>query len=154
MKILVLSDIHNRGSVAESIIAKYPDIQHIFFLGDGISHIEDLSCFFPEKIFHSVSGNCDGFASEPSSAFCKLGGKKIFFTHGHPYSVKWGLARLKAEAEAMGADLALYGHTHIQKEEYENGVYYVNPGAVSGYPACYAVIDLDKAGIMPNLLHI
>ena len=154
MRILVLSDIHSRGSVAEAIIAKHTDIQHIFFLGDGINHIEDFACFFPEKVFHSVSGNCDFSSFAPGAAFEELGGKKILYTHGHSYNVKWSLARLKSDAEAKGADLVLYGHTHIAKEEYEDGRYFINPGAVTGSPASYAIIDISSSGIMPNIINI
>jgi len=154
MRILVLSDIHNRGSVAEKIIAAHDDIKDIFFLGDGIDHIDDLACFFPDRKFYTVSGNCDFSSSQPAVASVCLCGKQILYTHGHPYSVKWSLARLKADAESRGADLVLYGHTHTAKVEYEDCRYYVNPGAVCGSPASYAVVDLSDAGIMPNIINI
>ena len=154
MRILVLSDVHNRPKTAEDIIAKHEDINHVFFLGDGIDHMEDITCFFPEKTFYLVSGNCDFSSFSPATATIELGGKRILYTHGHPYNVKWSLARLMADAKAKGAHLVLYGHTHNPAAEYLDGVYYVNPGAVSGSPASYAVIDLDKSGIMPNLLSL
>ncbi len=154
MRILVLSDVHNRGSIAEKIVAAHEDIKHVFFLGDGIDHVEDIACFFPDKTFYTVAGNCDFSSFAPTTALAELAGKRILYTHGHPYNVKWSLARLKSEAEQKGAHLVLYGHTHVAKEEYEDGVYYVNPGAVSGSPASYAIIDLDKSGIMPNIICI
>ena len=154
MRILVLSDVHNRGSLAEQIVAKHPDIGHVFFLGDGIDHMEDITCFFPEKKFYMVAGNCDFSSFAPATSLAQIEGRTILFTHGHPFNVKWSLARLKTEATAKGASLVLYGHTHTAKEEYEDGVYYVNPGAVSGSPASYAVIDISAAGIMPNIISI
>lgn len=154
MRILVLSDIHSRGSVAEKIIAAHEDIKDIFFLGDGIDHVDDLSVFFPDRKFYTVAGNCDFSSMRPFVNSVCLCGKQILFTHGHPYNVKWGLGRLKADAKAKGVSLALYGHTHTAKVEYEDGIYYVNPGAVSGSPVSYAVIDLSEAGIMPNIITI
>ena len=152
MRILVLSDIHSRGSVAEKIIAAHEDIKDIFFLGDGIDHIDTLWGIFPDRIFHSVAGNCDTFSFTQTSALEDLDGIRIFFTHGNLFGVKLGLARLKAESESRGVALTLFGHTHTPHSEYDNGIYYVNPGAAGSYPYHYAVIDITKGGIMPNLL--
>ena len=154
MKILVLSDVHGRGMVAEKIIAKHPDALHVFFLGDGLSDMEDIQYFFPERTFHMVSGNCDHGSMLRSTDFVTLCGVKILFTHGHPFSVKWSLERLKERARAENAALTLYGHTHQPKSEYDDGFYFVNPGAVGSCNPSYALIDIVDCGISTNILYI
>ena len=54
-------------------------------------------------------------------------------THGHKYGVKTSTAMMLAEARAMDAQAALYGHTHVA-EVYreETGMWVLNPGS-SGY---------------------
>jgi putative phosphoesterase len=71
------------------------------------------------------------------------------------HSVKSGLGRLIEKAKSVKADLVLYGHTHVSKTEYVDGIYFVNPGslsrAVEGRTG-YALIDIVSSGIMPLLI--
>ena len=54
-------------------------------------------------------------------------------THGHKYGVKTSTAMMLAEARAMKAQAALYGHTHVAEcYREENGMWVLNPGS-SGY---------------------
>ena len=54
-------------------------------------------------------------------------------THGHKHGVKTNTAMLIAEARAMHAQAALYGHTHVAEcYETEDGMWVLNPGS-SGY---------------------
>ena len=39
-------------------------------------------------------------------------GIKIFFTHGHKWGVKYSTDRLFYKAKEIGAQIALFGHTH------------------------------------------
>ena len=84
-------------------------------------------------------------------------GKKIFYTHGHTLSVKYGIGNLLKTAKDNGCDIALYGHTHTANIVYEDGVYIVNPGSCSqprDSRASYAVIDIEKNGIMPIIVEV
>ena len=82
------------------------------------------------------------------------GEKKILFTHGHMLGVDRSDERLLDFARASRAQVALYGHTHIARIRYENGVYLMNPGSVSkpreGGPS-YGILDITPAGIVPNI---
>ena len=52
----------------------------------------------------------------------QVGKNKLFVTHGHAYGVKSGLGRLAERAKTLGADVVLYGHTHIpEQREIEGG---------------------------------
>ena len=155
MRILVISDSHGRCGRIEQIIEAQPTAKHIFFLGDCVRDIEDYPYIYADRTFHIVSGNCDYASTYKSADTVVLEGKKIFITHGHHLSVKSGIARLKAYAEIENADLVLFGHTHIATKEYANGVHFVNPGSISSAregSCSYAVIDIEKNGIMP--IHI
>lgn len=157
MRILVISDLHRRKSNFERVMEKHPDIKKVIFLGDGVEDMEEMSAFFPDRDFTLLSGNCDFLSKYPSTVHLTVEGVKILATHGHTYNVKSTTIRLKEAAAAQGITLALYGHTHIQKSEYDDGIYLVCPGAlgnsVDGGPS-YAIIDISPKGIMPSLMKL
>lgn len=155
MRIVVISDSHRKYSAVEKIIRAQPEAQHIFFLGDVTSDIEDLVFEYPDKKFYIVSGNCDFNSSYSYSDIAKIGDISIFYTHGHSFGVKSTTARLAAAARERGCKIALYGHTHIPYISYDDGLYIVNPGSCSssrGGPNSYAVIDITEKGIMPIIM--
>lgn len=156
MQILVLSDLHRRKSFFEKVLEKYPNINTVFFLGDGVDDAVDVSSFYPDKTFHFLSGNCDFFSRYPSSGFFTVNGAKILATHGHTYGVKSSTEHIFSAAKRECVSLVLYGHTHIQREEYREGVYIVCPGALDNYaePPGYAIIDITEKGIVVNLLRL
>ena len=79
----------------------------------------------------------------------------VFATHGHRYSVKYGLDSLPNAAHFSGAGLALYGHTHIARIDYYGGMNVVNPGTSGlGPQPSFALIvigadDRISAKILP-----
>lgn len=155
MRILVISDSHGRVSEIEKAIEKQKEAKNVFFLGDCVRDVEDLPFIYPDRNFYIVSGNCDYASMYKSADTVTLAGKKIFFTHGHTYSVKSGIGGLIAKAKSEDIDLVLYGHTHISKTEYVDGVHFVNPGSLcSGREGGtgYAVVDIEPGGIMPIII--
>ena len=146
MRILVISDSHGRTSKIEEAIESQREAKHIFFLGDCVRDIEDYPFIYPDRTFHIVSGNCDYSSTYKSEDTVILEGKKILFTHGHHLYVKGGIGGLKQTALREGADIVLFGHTHIPYYEKENGVIYANPGSISRprlKDRCYGVIEID-----------
>ena len=158
MRILVISDSHRKTNIIDKIISSQPDARHVFFLGDNASDIEDFEFIYPDKIFHSVCGNCDFASTLPAVGLEIVAGKRIFYTHGHNYSVKYGLSKLKEIAEQNNYDIILFGHTHVSQVLYEDGRYFVNPGSCScgrdGSKNSYAVIDIVENGVLPNIIPI
>lgn len=157
MRIVVISDSHRNERTVKRILSDRGDSRHVFFLGDITADIENLSAKFPDKKFHIVSGNCDFFSSFPSCGIKTVGGKRIFYTHGHTLGVKHGLDGLIRTALANRCEIALYGHTHTSQILYENGIYIVNPGSCSeprDSDKSYAVIDIEENGIMPVIMKI
>ncbi len=157
MRLLVVSDTHKNPFVLERIIRSQKEAKHIFFLGDIVSDIEDIKADFPDRIFHIVKGNCDGFCDYPNYDIIKIENRDILFTHGDKFSVKYGTARLYEFAKNCGCHIALYGHTHIPDITYEDGLYLVNPGSAARpreSRASYAVIDIVSGGIKPIIIYI
>lgn len=157
MRLLVISDSHKRGDIVERIIKREPEAKHIFFLGDVVGDIEDFEFLYTDRIFHIVSGNCDYASTIKSSDIATVENKRIFFTHGHTLSVKYGIERLKNKALDNNCEIALYGHTHISRISYDEGLYIVNPGSCSCSregAESYAVIDITPVGIMPIIKYV
>ncbi len=157
MRVLVLSDSHGAAGNILSAVEAQNEVRHIFFLGDGLTDLETVEPLFKNKIIHKVAGNCDYAAFGPSTGLEVINSTKIFYTHGHMDFVKGGLSALKTRSAAAAADIVLFGHTHMPCVEYENGVYYVNPGSVGHSRSgknTYAVIDIEKNGIMPVIINI
>ena len=58
-------------------------------------------------------------------------------------------------AREAKADILLYGHTHTAFNEYDDGLYIMNPGHCSGYGASYGYIDItDKGDIVTNIVRL
>ena len=155
MRILVTSDAHGSVRDLETIIEKYSDIKHIFYLGDGVEAVAEIQQFFPERTFYLVSGNCDFGSQFRDIGETVINGVRIIYTHGHRYGVKYGTEKLFELGRNTDAKLVLYGHTHVQREEYRDGIYVINPGALRGAREGregYAIIDISNKGIVTNLL--
>lgn len=152
-----MSDCHMAVANAERVLEKHPDIKHVFFLGDGASAIDEMKSFYGDKSFYIVSGNCDMFSTFPDYGETVIDGVRIIYLHGHRHGVKYGTEQLFKLAENAGASLVLYGHTHVAKSEYRDGIYVINPGALSGSRQGsngYAVIDVTPKGIVPSIMKL
>ena len=152
MRLVAISDSHRKGHIVEDIIKREVDARHIFFLGDNTSDIEDFQYLYRDKQFHICSGNCDFVKDFPTYDIVSIEGHNILYTHGHEFSVKSSTGVLLQRAQNLGCDIVLYGHTHVALTKYENGVHIVNPGSCAqsrSGPNSYAVIDIEKGGIMP-----
>ena len=121
---LVLSDTHGH----ERLLRRVAGIINfrpagILFLGDGLRDMEALSDIpsLRDIPLYAVSGNCDCFfsmrATEPLSRLLPLGSHKIYMTHGHQLGVRNGLDSAVQTALAAGADVLLYGHTHVAHQQ-------------------------------------
>ncbi len=157
MRILVMSDCHGNRRALTTVLDRHEDIKNVFYLGDGVRDLDEVKQFYNDKTFYVVSGNCDWSSPYPTYGEVVLEGVRIMYTHGHRYGVKYGTERLYETAVNIGAKLVLYGHTHIAREEYRDGIYLINSGALNGAREGregYAIIDISSAGIMPSLMKL
>ncbi len=151
MRIIVFSDTHGDSRAVNEIISRNRDAQAFIFLGDGERELNAAKEKYPDVKIFSVAGNCDYRSSLPDSGVYETDGAKIFYTHGHNWGVKFSMTRLFLQAKEIGANVALFGHTHCRSLAYEDGVYILNPGSAScprdgGKPG-YAFVDIAPNGI-------
>ena len=160
MKILCFSDSHGNEYYMKRALSLHPDAEVVFFLGDGLYDVAHFVMNDKNRAWLCVRGNCDtairvGCMEAPKTASITLCGKKIVYTHGDLYGVKYGTDGLKLLAEREGADIVLFGHTHMPHESYipndNGGVYLFNPGSIGEcYPAprSFGVITLDEKTLL------
>ena len=157
MRIVVVSDTHGNTRRLQEVLAQQHEADMFIHLGDGAWDVDEVSSLRPARPFLRVSGNCDFGSSFPSEGETVAGGKRIFYTHGHLYYVKFGMARITQEAVGRGADILLFGHTHVPVAEYADGLYIMNPGSL-GHPdggnPTYGVIDITPAGVVPHIVEV
>ena len=153
----IASDAHGYGARVKNILEKLIAIKEepsaIIFLGDGA---RNFLMSVPDGIkTYAVLGNCDDtsvFGADiydaegalvPFERIEDIGGKRVLMMHGHKYGVKVELSRAIARANSVGADILLFGHTHIPLERtYPRGtcvgdvclsktLHVFNPGALA-----------------------
>lgn len=132
MRIGIVSDSHGDVRVFEDMLAVpgAADAELWLHAGDHAADAETLR-LLTEKTVVCVLGNCDydedGVYYETSA---DVGGHRIFLAHGHLFRVEFGTERLAAAAREADADIAVYGHTHIAREE-RGDVTVLNPGSIA-----------------------
>ena len=111
--ILILSDSHGKGDLAEKAAAlTRPHLT--IFCGDGLRDLDMRPTLHP---LYAVCGNCDVFSTPgmgdiEETMILNLDGVRLFITHGHRYGVKSGLGTLITKAVRENADAVIFGHTH------------------------------------------
>lgn len=147
MRIVVFSDSHRMESRVFEVIERHKDNADLFlFLGDGNDDVDTAIMVYRDINIDRVSGNCDFSSPYPSSKIIEFAGKRILFTHGHPYYVKHGYSMIMEEAERQSIDICLFGHTHIPYTEIVNKTYYMNPGSLRD--GAYGIIDITDKGTL------
>jgi len=145
MKYLILSDSHGRRDLVRRAWQMHADADGVVFLGDGVadlSVLEEMCC-----PLYAVLGNCDsrlfsfldGGEQISQEQWMHIGEYTVLLMHGHRHGVKQGTDVAAVYAAARGADLLLFGHTHIPMEAYlpaseehrrKKPLYLFNPGSL------------------------
>lgn len=151
MKILVLSDSHSSLRFMRRCVELIKP-QAVVHLGDYYDDAETLKELYPHIELHQVPGNCDRYRCPPwvHDRLCyDVCGVRLFMTHGHKYGVKSNTAMLVAEARTMGAQAALYGHTH-QAEAYQEpgGMWVMNPGTAGYGGGTAGILEVENKAIL------
>ena len=146
MRILVLSDSHRAMSFMEQC-AEITKPDCIVHLGDYYPDGFELKHSFPKVEFYQVPGNCDAYTCRddlPLILMPRLGGCYVYMTHGHRHNVKLTLFPLLRDARAEGAQVALYGHSHIPDCHFEDdGLLVMNPGS-AGYGQTAGWLEIEN----------
>ena len=173
MKIMVLSDSHGKIDLMADVVLKHAGdsagdsvgntakgIEHVFFLGDYISDCTKLiERLKPHKLklsYHMVPGNCDYYSSEPLELLLDFKGKKFWLLHGHKYDVKHDYSSLIHAAISKGADVCLFGHSHVPLQFEKNGILFLNPGSISQprgtLGKSYAILEILDNAVLANII--
>lgn len=169
MTILVLSDTHGMTDRVQEVLSRHTRSDALLFLGDGIRDLPDEVYSHPTRLFGGVRGNCDFFS--PSHAkysfsdelLLNVDAYTVMMMHGHRHSVKSGTDAAIRYAASRGADILLYGHTHIPEERYlpegseiggirlKKPLHVFNPGSL-GYPPdgvpSFGVIEIRNGRLL------
>ncbi|WP_027364142.1 metallophosphoesterase [Desulfotruncus alcoholivorax] len=150
MKIGVLSDTHGLTSAAVQAVNQLGAIDALVHTGDHYSDALLLGSLFKIPVY-AVRGNCDPHSNGQEDLTITIGGYKIFITHGHLYQVKSTLQPLFYRAQELGANIVIFGHTHIPLVTSENNILLFNPGSTTrpqpGYKATFGLINITPQGV-------
>ena len=133
MRIAVISDTHDR--LPESVVAGISHADEIWHLGDicEAAILARLQLIGPTVRW--VRGNCDGYFEWPIILDLELEGTRLHLEH------------IPSRTAPKNCDIFLHGHTHVPRDEFVNGVRFLNPGCISrpnrGAPASWAWLTLE-----------
>lgn len=142
MKILIISDSHGKINYIYELMEKEaPDA--VISCGDFSEDTEESSFAFDNVPFYVVRGNCDYHdLKHKDEIFVELEGKKILVTHGHLYDAKRTYLHLTKRGLDLGADVVIFGHTHLPCLDMEPALTLFNPGALKNRE--YGIIKISK----------
>ncbi len=158
MKVLIVSDSHGRNTYLEQAIEKTAPFDMLIHLGD----LEGSQHFLEEKVscpIEMIAGNNDFFVDLEREKIIKIGRYCVLLTHGHRYQVYYGTEIIKDWARQNGADIVMFGHTHMPLiDQKDNDVIALNPGSISlprqeGHRPSYMILDLNKNGQVHFKIH-
>ena len=132
MRIGIVSDSHGNTGVFEDMLAVSgaADAEMWLHAGDFATDADDLEILSGKRVVR-VLGNCDFFVDGVyDETVIEVAGHSIFLTHGHLFNVRFDTAMLAQAAREAGADIAVYGHTHVALEEHGD-VTILNPGSIA-----------------------
>lgn len=167
--ILIVSDTHGKLTrLAELIEYRQKlllegEVLNLIFLGDGLNDL--FSCEkYNNIISHIVRGNCDTgvrftpFGEEiPFYRVITVGNYRVFLTHGNLFNIKYDREELCRAAADMGADIVLFGHTHVPTLEYikkgsvrgvDKDLVLFNPGSLGDYEGSFGNLSLSDNGFL------
>ena len=160
MTFLIVSDTHGRFERLKELCEKRKRVDALIFLGDGLSDIDYAKVKNFGFTVIAVKGNWDtgrggitAMTAQDELAFT-FEGVRFYAMHGHTRGVKGGLTNAIYAAEAAGADVLLYGHTHepfytyLEKGEYNlsKPMHIFNPGSLANYN--YGICIVENGMIM------
>lgn len=131
MRIGIMSDTHGSLDAVARVVSLAGPVEMWLHAGDCIADAEHLAIISGVPV-HMVAGNCDWpNITVPEELIVEAAGHRILLTHGHNYGVRYDTEILSEAAEAQGADIAVYGHTHVADVSPGDEIYVLNPGSAA-----------------------
>lgn len=146
MKYLVVSDSHGDRDIIRELIHQYRhQVDYFFHCGDSELAADDRLW----DTMMGIQGNCDYEKMVRERSF-NTGLDNIYVVHGDGLVSNGSPLNIELKAEENGANIALFGHTHVPYVSYDKDkkILLVNPGSISlprqqSGEQTYAIIDSD-----------
>jgi putative phosphoesterase len=158
LKLAIVSDSHrNLDGLREAVkdILSTHKVDLFIHLGDDYDDaavFDEFGCKYLRV--PGVYSNYYADKSVPNRLLKRFNGWKFLLTHTEASHSNDLAVDVKPEglAEKKQIDVVLYGHSHIPNLEVRDEILLVNPGHLKaedkkGYPATYAIIDINDASI-------
>jgi len=129
MKIGIVSDTHGMKRYIDKTIPHLKNCDLIIHAGDNFSDSKYIHSATGVGIL-AVRGNCD-FENVEDELVFDIEDKTVFLCHGDKYGVKYGLSEIEYKAKNIGADIVIFGHTHVPLQVKKDNIIYINPGSTS-----------------------
>ena len=154
MRVLIVSDSHGYDGNFLKILEKEGQPDMLIHAGDSDGNEE----FYERAVncpFKIVTGNNDFFLGSRvrDEEEFDIGPHHVFLTHGHRYRVSWDNEGILRAAASRGADIVIYGHTHVPEIVYDEArkIWAVNPGSISlprqsNHRPSYVIMEMDEKG--------
>jgi hypothetical protein len=136
LRVFVLADTHDH--LPENLEALADDVDEIWHLGDVCmpSLLVRLESVGPPVTV--VRGNCDTVSEWPLVVDLERNG------------VRFRLVHIPPSRAPENIDVLLHGHTHVPRDERQDGVLFLNPGCVTrpdkGSPPSIATLEITGEG--------
>ena len=132
MRILLVSDSHGNSEALDRLLIKYPKMDLYLHAGDLEADERSI------RPFDCVKGNCDRYSDLPEKRIIHTPFGNLLMTH---------LPYMNQEiVKEYHIKIFVHGHTHRRKFVLENGIYIINPGAISyprdGHDLSYAIVNI------------
>lgn len=151
MGILIMSDSHGLVREVSQVVNRH-HVEKILHCGDFcVDHQRE-----PFSNMTLVRGNCDSTEEVPTEQETEWRDLHILQTHGHLFGVKGSLLRLHYRAEEVGANVVVFGHSHVPVCGVERDILFLNPGSLQ-MPRGFHVptyAHLEETGTSPTEVYI
>jgi len=148
-----MSDSHgSKNNMQSAVELESPD--WILHLGDNDRDCTDIEMMYPDIPLRTVRGNCDRFSAGLDIDEFVLEEKRFLITHGHLFGVKSGKAKIIQAAIERGADILLFGHTHVPYHSVAGDLIVINPGSMHSTGKHYAVLEIENGDVTCELKNL
>ncbi|MBO8168758.1 MAG: metallophosphoesterase [Thermoanaerobacteraceae bacterium] len=156
MRLGVVSDSHKDIEALKRALKNMGPVDMLLHAGDMYSDVKMVKNLLETGEIYSVVGNCD-LDRQPGEQLITVFGYKLYLTHGHLHGVKYRLDKLVYHAEEIGADVVVFGHTHVPYRQYWGDILLFNPGSVSRprgvRQASYGIIEIIDSTIQAKIYY-
>lgn len=140
--------------IGEKIVKKIDNIKLLLHGGDFIKDAEKLEERLSIKV-EAVVGNCDYPRTSPEERILEVENCRIYMTHGHRFEPHDFFNAMMKRGREVGANLVVFGHTHLATSFEEEGIVFFNPGSIS-MPRMrgptYGIIEINDGKIKTEIV--